>query len=85
MQKVILGVQIDNRFEEVERVQNVFTEHGCIIKTRLGLHQQAEFDDECTKKGLILLELTESCGDKYKELEEKLKTIEGVQVREMIF
>ncbi|WP_069650858.1 hypothetical protein [Caloranaerobacter ferrireducens] len=84
MSKIILGLQIDNRFEEISEVQKILTDYGCIIKTRLGLHQQAE-DNNCTEKGLIILELTNNCGDKCNELEEKLSAINGVVVRKMDF
>ncbi|KPU27309.1 hypothetical protein TR13x_06085 [Caloranaerobacter sp. TR13] len=85
MSKIILGLQIDNRFEEVSEVQKILTDYGCIIKTRLGLHQQTEDNNSCTEKGLIILELTNNCGDKCNELEQKLSSINGVIVRKMDF
>ncbi|RKD29118.1 hypothetical protein [Thermohalobacter berrensis] len=83
--KKIMGVQVDNRFEEVDRMQKVFTEFGCIIKTRIGLHQQAEFNEECTEKGLILLELNDNSNDRSVDLENKLQQIEGLTVKCMEF
>lgn len=85
MKKIILGVLIENRFEEVERVQNLLTEFGCIIKTRLGLHQQTEYEEICTEKGLLILEMIKNSDDKSRELKEKLSEIEGVVVRSMEF
>ena len=85
MRKIVLGVLIENRFEEVERVQKLLTEFGCIIKTRLGLHQQAEYDETCTEKGLLILEMIKNSGDKGKELKENLSQIEGIIVRSMEF
>ena len=63
-------------------VQQVFTEFGCYIKTRLGLHEAS--DGVCSPNGLILLELV---GDpaKHKELVKKLGTLQGIEVKEMIF
>ncbi|SHH72753.1 hypothetical protein SAMN02745135_01856 [Caloranaerobacter azorensis DSM 13643] len=84
MSKIILGLQIDNRFKEVSEVQKILTDYGCIIKTRLGLHQQIE-NNNCTEKGLIILELTNNCGNKCSELEEKLSAINGVIIRKMEF
>lgn len=85
MKKIIIGVQIENRFEEVEKVQNLLTEFGCLIKTRLGLHQQAEFDEMCTEKGLLILELVKDAGDRGRELISKLDEVDGVNVRSMEF
>ena len=85
MSKAIIGIQIDNRFDEVAEVQRVLTDNGCIIKTRLGLHQQPENQDLCTEKGLILLELIPDCGEKCDKLEQQLKSVKGIQVRKMEF
>ncbi len=85
MKKIILGVLIENRFEEVKMVQDLLTEFGCIIKTRLGLHQQAEYNEACTEKGLLILEMVKDSDDRVKELREKLSAIEGVEVRSMEF
>lgn len=85
MKKIILGVQIEDRFEEVKMVQDLLTEFGCIIKTRLGLHQQAEYNEVCTEKGLLILEMVKDSDDRAKELKEKLSVIEGVEVRSMEF
>jgi hypothetical protein len=79
---VILGVHINDRVREVQAVQQVFTEYGCYIKTRLGLHHVDE--QFCSPRGLILLEMY---GDENKahELTEQLAKIEGVEVQKMIF
>jgi hypothetical protein len=85
MSKVIMGIQVDNRFEEIPEVQHLFTEFGCIIKTRLGLHQQVESDSMCTERGLLILELNENCDEKCSELKERLEKIKGVNVKTMEF
>ncbi|WP_026894658.1 hypothetical protein [Clostridiisalibacter paucivorans] len=85
MKKIVLGIQVDNRFDNVSQVQNLLTKHGCIIKTRLGLHQQKEYDQDCTEKGLIILELVNNCGDRCKELEEELSKLDNIIVRKMEF
>ncbi|MTI69335.1 MAG: hypothetical protein FH751_03630 [Firmicutes bacterium] len=85
MKKIILGIQIGDRYDEAVEVQRTLTDFGCIIKTRVGLHQQEEYKEECTEKGLIILELVKNCGDKGKELEERLNNIEDVKVRKMEF
>lgn len=74
--KTILGFKVSNRLEEVDRVQDVLTEKGNIIDTRLGLHQGSE-------EGIILLELNEDNG--CEELESKLNSIEGIEVKKITF
>ena len=52
---VILGIHINDRIREVQFVQQAFTEYGCYIKTRIGLHHVDE--QVCSPRGLILLEM----------------------------
>ncbi|WP_425447123.1 hypothetical protein [Dethiothermospora halolimnae] len=85
MKKIIMGIQVGNRFEDVEKVQNLLTEYGCFIKTRLGLHQQAEFKEICTEKGLIILEMVRDSDEKSMELKEKLNEINEVVAKTMEF
>ena len=79
---VILGVHINDRIHEVQSVQQAFTEYGCYIKTRIGLHRVDE--QVCSPRGLILLEMY---GDesKSRELADRLAKIEGVEVQNMVF
>lgn len=79
---VILGVHIHNRGESAVLVQQVLTEYGCHIKTRLGLHEVG--DGKCANGGVLLLELV---GDEARrcELETKLGAISGVEVQKMEF
>jgi hypothetical protein len=80
--KTVLGIMITNRIENAPQVQKTFTEFGCNIKTRLGLHEVDE--KSCSTSGLILLELfgDDSSND---ELEKKLRAIKGIQVQKMLF
>jgi hypothetical protein len=83
MNKVlILGVHLTNRLTEASKVQGLFTEYGCNIRTRLGLHRVD--DSVCAVGGLVLLEMF---GDEAKcqELASKLNAIEGVIVKQMEF
>ncbi|QUI25128.1 hypothetical protein HZI73_23765 [Vallitalea pronyensis] len=81
--KTILGIKVSNRLEEVDRMQDILTEQGSIIKTRLGLHQQEKGYN--SKEGIILLELDEDTEDNCQVLEKSLETIEGIQVSKMTF
>jgi len=79
---VILGVHITDRLKKAGEVQKVFTEYGCNIKTRLGLHEVA--GDYCAGVGVVLLEIIggpEVRGGMVKSL----GAIEGVEVKEMVF
>jgi len=79
---IILGVHITDRIKHVNLIQQVLTEFGCYIKTRLGLHEAGK--DFCSPNGLMILELAGDAG-KCAELELKLKQIEGASVQKMVF
>lgn len=79
---MIYGVHIRNRGENAGLVQQVFTEYGCYIKTRLGLH---EVDDNfCSSGGVVILEMF---GDRAEceAMRDKLNALDEVEVKEMIF
>lgn len=78
----IVGIHVTNRVRHVPSVQNVLTEFGCSIKTRIGLHEMS--GDTCSPNGLILVELI---GDdnNLKNFTSSLQKIEGVEVKEMVF
>jgi hypothetical protein len=78
----ILGVHVTDRVKRAGDVQALFSEYGCNIRTRLGLHQVDE--GYCSPDGLILLELfgNERACD---ALRDKLGAIVGVEVKEMVF
>ncbi len=78
----IVGIHVTNRVKHIPSVQNVLTEFGCSIKTRIGLHEMS--NDTCSPNGLILVELI---GDdnNLKNFTSSLLKIEGVEVKEMVF
>lgn len=39
---IILGIHVSDRLKNAVDVQKVFTEYGCNIKTRIGLHDADE-------------------------------------------
>ncbi len=81
--RVILGIQIGDREHEALRVQELLTKHGCIIKTRLGLHESGE--GLCSSKGLVLLEFLPNKEVEIEEMESELSKLESVIVRKMAF
>lgn len=80
--RLILGVHLTNRMSEASKVQQLFTDYGCNIRTRLGLHNVS--DDFCDSKGLVLLEMFGEDA-KCEELASKLAAITGVEVQRMEF
>jgi hypothetical protein len=79
---IILGVHVTQRLNHVPQVQQLLSEFGCYIKTRLGLHEVSE--NVCSTNGLMLLEMF---GDEKKchELKDKLSAVDGVEVKSMEF
>lgn len=74
----ILLIKVGNRPKVAIRVQEVLTQYGCNIRTRLGLH---EFAPECEEKdeGLIVLEVTGNA-EEIEKLRGALEAIESVKV-----
>jgi hypothetical protein len=79
---IVLGIHITDRVKHAHVVQDLFTEYGCSIKTRVGLHSVS--NNFCSPNGLVLLEMA---GDETPvfELLEKLEAVEGVDVQKMVF
>ncbi len=78
----VVGVHVTDRVQHIPNVQRIFTEFGCYIKTRLGLHQAD--GARCSPNGLILLDMLydeQAC----QQFVEKLSGIEGVEVKTMEF
>ena len=75
---IIAGVHIVDREAHASDVQQVFTQYGAQINTRLGLH-----DTINPKNGLILLEMIDA-PDSSKMIEE-LEAMEGVDCQTMQF
>ncbi|MGM0440474.1 MAG: hypothetical protein ACQEP8_05115 [Chlamydiota bacterium] len=78
MDKALLIILLDKRRKEAVTVQKILTESGCIIKTRLGIHDGVM--DECSDSGLIILELVGE-QEKRQELASKLEALEGVTTK----
>jgi len=80
--KIIVGINIADRFQNAVEIQQLFTEYGCNIKTRLGLHEVT--DKVCAIGGIVILEMV----GEVKTIEEfivKLKKIKGLDVQQMVF
>jgi hypothetical protein len=80
--RIVLGVQVTKRVQNVPLVQSILTEYGCNIKTRLGLHEVT--DSSCSTIGLLIIE---TCGHEklILEMEAKLRAVQGIVVQKMVF
>lgn len=77
----IIGIKVNNRIESAIAIQEILTVYGCVIKTRLGLHE--EINGKCSPKGLLLLEIID---DKQSvEIANKLCDIEDIEIQQMKF
>ena len=73
--KTILLILVGQRKQAAVQVQKVLTGWGCMIKTRLGIHDGVM--EHCSDQGLLILELA---GERKKmdELARKVSLIKGV-------
>jgi len=62
----IMGILLDNRVEEAVKFQEILTEYGCHIRTRIGLHNIGEY--KCINNGIILLEVVSNINEIYDTL-----------------
>ena len=79
---MIVGIHVSDRVKKSGEVQKLFTEYGCNIKTRIGLHDAS--DNVCAPNGMILLELVGDEGT-CNEMAQKLNGLDGVEVQTMVF
>ena len=73
MEKQIVAIMVDNRSSSALCLQELLTQNGCMIKTRLGIHDGVA--DRCSQTGLIILE---TCGEK-EEVADFVKKINGLK------
>lgn len=82
--RTIMGIQVGDREHDALRVQELLTKHGCLIKTRLGLHETA-LEGQCSSKGLIIIEFISGKEEEIKVFEKELAQLDSITVRQMIF
>ncbi len=76
MKKYVLLILVDKREEAAVNMQKTLTAWGCLIKTRLGIHDGVM--SNCSQSGLIMCELVGSEENRM-ELTRKLNLIKGVK------
>ena len=70
-----MAVKVEERAAKAPQLQEILTEYGCIIKTRVGFHETDE--EKCSMDGIILLHLYGNKNE-FQELHEKIKKLDGV-------
>lgn len=73
----ILVIKTCKRKSNADFLQKILTEFGCIIKTRLGLHEAGNI---CSDEGLIILQLTGDSAEAEK-LEQALNGLDGISFK----
>ena len=79
---IIILVHVTNRVTKAGEVNELLSEYGANIKTRLGLHEvNEEFNSPA---GVIVLEMF---GEEARcsELADKLSAVEGIEVKKVVF
>jgi hypothetical protein len=78
---LILGVHITDRLIHAGQIQEILTQFGKIIRTRLGLH---DIQSGGSPNGVLLLECA---GDEaaFNELAAALGKVDGVEVKKIVF
>ncbi len=76
--RTIVALIILNRDDVAVKVQKLLTAWGCMIKTRLGIHDGVL--DNCTQTGLLILEIVGE-DEKINEFVRKLNLIKGVDAK----
>jgi len=78
LKRNIVAILVHHRGESAVKVQQVLTGWGCMITTRLGLHEGVL--DDCTQTGLIIVEMVGE-SEKIDEFVRKLNLIKGVSAK----
>lgn len=73
----IMIIRVSHRINSADKLQKVFTQYGCNIKTRLGLHEAGE---ACGVDGLIILQLVKGVQDNIDFMND-LNKIEGITAK----
>jgi len=75
----VMAILVDNRLHDAPKLQEILTKHGCVIRTRLGIHEAGE---KCSNQGLIILHLEGNEKD-IKAFERDLASLEHIKVQYM--
>ena len=72
----IFGIRLSDRIKNSTELQNLLTEYGCIIKTRIGLHDTS--CGVCSPYGIILIETIKN-EERISSMINDLQNLQGVK------
>ena len=75
MEKTIILIMVGKRRESAVKVQQILTNYGCSIKTRLGIHDGVL--DRCSEQGFLMIEFVGEQNEKNAIMDE-LKKVDNV-------
>ena len=75
----IMIIKLEPRVSTAPTVQEILTKYGCVIHTRLGLHEATK--NSCANSGLIILNLMSEEKEEINKLGEELENLEGVIIK----
>ncbi len=78
MSKTLVIILMRTRRSSALKVQKILTDFGCMIKTRLGIHDGVL--DKCSDIGLVILEVVGSRAEKQR-LSRSLSRVAGVKAK----
>ena len=78
----ILTILVKDRIKEAGKTQQLLTEFGNIIRSRLGFHEVSE--KICSRVGVIILHLTGNPED-WSVFESRLSEIGGIEYKSVVF
>lgn len=81
MTKTIMGIRLSHRRDTASTLQDILTRYGCIINTRLGVHEAS--DTTCSEQGYIVLEFRNGSDAEVAAMQKELSALEGLVVRTM--
>ena len=77
----IIGILIEDKRENVGKVQEILSEFCCDIRTRLGIN---DYDKKmCASRGIVLIDVPR--GENADKIKTKLNSIQNVTIKEMVF
>jgi hypothetical protein len=78
LKETVVAILVSHRNQAAVSVQKVLTGWGCMIKTRLGIHEGTM--EDCSERGLIILSLVGE-EEKKEELVRKLNALNDVTAK----
>jgi metal-responsive CopG/Arc/MetJ family transcriptional regulator len=77
----VIAVKVSNREGVAQDMQRILTEHGCLIKVRVGLHDVPA--NACSPAGLVLMEV-EGESAEIKMLVDELGALPEVSAKHLV-